>query len=307
MVNRSALSALAYDILERHRGHTEPPASFRRAVLEDVFEDEAVCELIRIHWYSWLDLIRSTAPRLDVSVVWVVPTDYDAVARTILARDSFECVEGFRLRDYIENQTFVFRQLHALTGVGTLLEVDHEVTRTLVDALADQVATARRCLPAAAVSSPSPPVVSRGGGRRLPRDGTTATTLVAAAVVAVAVCAVIAVAAFVVGVVGVHAGRFSCCFQTAEEESGSPPGSPVTQPLRRPPLQVRLSRQQHHHRHRGSTTTTTTTTNDTDTSGSDTAAAAASVEPPATVPRRQTRRLLPTVPGATRESAKPTS
>lgn len=303
MVNRSALSALAYDILERHRGHTEPPASFRRAVLEDVFEDEAVCELIRIHWYSWLDLIRSTAPRLDVSVVWVVPTDYDAVARTILARDSFECVEGFRLRDYIENQTFVFRQLHALTGVGTLLEVDHEVTRTLVDALADQVATARRCLPAAAataVSSPSPPVVSRRGGRRLPRDGTS--TLVAAAIVAVAVCAVIAGAAVFVGVVGVHAGRFSCCFQTAEGESGS--SSPVTQPLRRPPLQVRLSRQQHHHRHRGSTTTT----NDTDTSGSDTAAAVASVEPLVAGSRRQARRLLPTVPGATgtRESAKPT-
>lgn len=144
VVCRSAFGSLAYDILDQYGGYGTEPAEFRRIVANEIFANGSLCNLIRATWSTWLGLLRAVAPHLSVAIVWVVPTDYAGVARNMIDRrrrcHAVEPPDPVQVRNYIENQAAIFRRLHQLTNVGTLVVVERCITRDIIRAVSDRIA-----------------------------------------------------------------------------------------------------------------------------------------------------------------------
>jgi hypothetical protein len=143
VVCRSAFGSLAYDIIDHYGGYGRDPVEFRRLVAADIFDNGSMCNLIRVTWSTWLGLMRAVAPHLSVAIVWVVPTDYAGVARTMIDRRHYSVAEPpdpVLVCNYIENQAALFRRLHQLTDVGTLVVVERCITRDIIRSVSARIA-----------------------------------------------------------------------------------------------------------------------------------------------------------------------
>lgn len=103
----SLFGMFVHDVLDQYGGHATDPAEFRRTVRVCLLEDRQTCDIIRSTWRTWMDLLGMLNPRLKISLMWAVPTNFDRAARLIAARRDGRFITFRQARDYIENQTFV--------------------------------------------------------------------------------------------------------------------------------------------------------------------------------------------------------
>lgn len=130
IIDRSFYSTVAYDIIFKYKGDCEEPNVFQKAV-DVVFEDKIFCTLLKHIWQSWDARFKRLYPTLNINLLWVIPKNVDKVINNLKNRGTFENNFG-NLRNYIENQSYVFEKLCKITDVGKIVYVDEYVTRDII-------------------------------------------------------------------------------------------------------------------------------------------------------------------------------
>ncbi|ATY70231.1 HZV 115-like protein [Tomelloso virus] len=138
IVDRSYYSTMAYDIIFKYNGDSLDPHTFRTTVEREVFADETYCQLLTKVWQMWRKRFEKFYPNLNTQLLWVIPTNYDAVVKNLQNRGTFENNFG-NLRNYVENQCWIFQRLSAITKIGHLLYVDTHLTSDYLSAFVETI------------------------------------------------------------------------------------------------------------------------------------------------------------------------
>lgn len=127
ILDRCFLSTYAYDVLFHFGGWDADPEQFKIDV-ETVFGDKQLMEYTTLIWKFWENQIETQYPNLDIKLLWVIPTDADAVALNLANRGTFENESSTNVVNYIKNQSYAFSKLAEITNVGKIVEVEQYIT-----------------------------------------------------------------------------------------------------------------------------------------------------------------------------------
>lgn len=128
--DRSIYSQFVYGMLFRHNGHILDHETFKKNVRSEL-TNPTLAKLIRDAVKKWKILVNLLVPDCNVYVVWVVPTDEQAIAKQLKIRNDFETVQNFDLLNYTKNQIYLCKCFHEMSGddKSKLIQVDKFITR----------------------------------------------------------------------------------------------------------------------------------------------------------------------------------
>lgn len=128
--DRSIYSQFVYGMLFRHDGHILDHETFKEKVDAELADPEIV-SVIRHAIMKWNDVVKSLVPNCNVYLVWVVPTDEEAVAKQLKSRNTFEATRNFDLLNYTKNQIYLCKRFHEMSGDDSakLILVDQFISR----------------------------------------------------------------------------------------------------------------------------------------------------------------------------------